>query len=155
MTCAEFIEHLLRPRVHDPDKAGYSDEELLSVVEASLLHLYATAGASGKGTFVKDHTVTHYGQVPADFGGFCGQYPIRQQRGRFYLLTEESSLDVRYNPAPPQGLGLDSELPLPGRFLPLLLDVAAVRALNRNEFDTTQDQAVANALLEGVAGMLE
>ena len=155
MTYAQFINDLLRPRIHDTDKAGYTDPELFTIVETALLHLYATAASAGKGTFVKALRVIHYGKVPSDFGGFCGQVPVRQENGRFQILTGESSLQARYHPSPPRGSTLTSALPLPEKFLPLLLDLCAVRALNRNEFDTTQDQAISNALIESVAGMLE
>ena len=153
MTCLEFIETFLRPRISDPD-TGYSNDELMHVLTASLLQIYSNAAASGKGTFVKSHTATNYGRIPKDFGGFAGQQPIRQEDGRFHILTGESSLQVRYHPTVAPDLVLSSDLPLPGRFLPLLLDIAAVRALNRHEFDTSQDQAIGNALTDSMAGMM-
>jgi hypothetical protein len=155
MTYAAFIDDLLRPRIHDTDKAGYTDPELFTVVETALLHLYATAAAAKKSAFVKTLMVIHYGKVPLDFGGFCGQVPVRQEDGRFKILTGENSLEARYHPTPPSGASLISPLPLQEKYLPILLDLCAVRALNSNEFDTTQDQAISNALLESVAGMME
>jgi hypothetical protein len=155
MTCQDFIDNQLRPRVHDPDRAGYSDAELLTILEAALLALYGSAASLKKGPFVKGCLVTHYGRVPSDFGGFCGQYPVKQESGRFRILSGESFLEARYHPTPPQSLGLESEIPLPLKFFPLLLDLCAVRALNRNEFDTSQDQAITSSLMETLAGMLE
>jgi len=154
MIVSAFIENILRPKIHDIDSAGYTDNDLLNCVQWGVASIYLGSPVARKGLFVKKHLAIHMAKIPKDFYSFAGKYPVFVENSRFmfpnYMVEDgNTSMDTRYNPLPVP-LSLADEIPLPENLIPFLLVEASIEALNRNEFNVTQDVQLADRLTQKI-----
>jgi hypothetical protein len=78
--------------------------------------------------------------VPTRFAGWAGQYHIVVSNGKLY--PADGSILARWYEYPAPVQSLNDSLPFDEQHHQRLLSLASIHALNRNEYDVTQDIAL-------------
>lgn len=144
MTVNDFLT-MLRKRIFDTDRSGYSDAELIDYTNAAIVQQTGEMILSGDPSlFIEEGLLSHADPLPERFGGWAGQFSVVVSNGKVY--PEEGVVKARWFTYPEPVNALEDTMPYADQYTPRLLTLAAAHALNRNEFDVSQDMQLASAL---------
>lgn len=135
----------VRARISDPNKVGYSDIELIDYLNSAQIAITKRLAAAGNHQFIKSMTLSSGDPVPPRFLGFVGDYPIRIEGGKMYV-TPSRTITARYIQAPLMVTSLAENISFDDIHIPALINTTCILALNRNEFDVSQDVQIGEAL---------
>jgi hypothetical protein len=143
---------LLREHLSDGQAVGWpTDHELLAYLDSASGYLSDQLIAAKDPAMAKEmETEAGENLLPDDFVALVGNVPARIS-GR--KLTAESGGALRYwaKLPLPSASGEKEGLPYTREQELLMTDIAAVLALNRNEYDVSQDMAIFSGISKGIA----
>lgn len=146
ISTAELIADI-RQLICDEGSAEYSDDKKLLVhINQAITFLNKSLIAAGSPFMVKEANFTNNMLLPADYERACGQYPYRIVGGTIKLLSG-TSLPVQYLAHKPRVATVSDMIDFPNQYFSAIAQVAAMFALNRNEFEVKQDEALLAMLL--------
>jgi hypothetical protein len=123
----------------------YTDAELIDYTNAAIVQHTAEMIAGGDPSLVVDEDYLSYGDdLPDRFGGWAGQYAMVASGGKVY--PEDGAVKARWFVFPEPVDALTDTMPYADQYTPRLLALATAHALNRNEFDVSQDVQLAEAV---------
>ena len=138
---------VIRQRVNDKDKINYTDEEIVADVATACRYLSQVLIARKSPEMIAVEDVVDYAAVPEDFHSFVGQFPVWREGAVFRTSTGGHSVPVRYWATRGQGLSsMTDEIPFDEIYFDAIVMAAAMLLLNRDEFDTTKEQSILQAL---------
>lgn len=136
----------LRPMIFDSGGVGYSDSELIDYINAGILAHCNDCIRNGHASFLLKEVRFQYGDTaPDDVLAWAGQFPMEIHNGQ--VVPYDGSVVAKYYAHPGSVASTDDEIPIPNTHIPRLLSVVTALALNRNEYDISQDAAIANRML--------
>ena len=141
---------LLRTRIRDEYKAEYQDPELIGYLNDALAYWDSTRVVAGDCLRVKSLTVNPNIAVPANFAKWAGTFPVYILNGTVYSISG-SSVACKYYSYSDSFTALTDTINLPNPEITVLLQLATIYALNRNQFDVSTDTSLAKALQDVVA----
>ena len=141
MTKTEMLTKL-RILLSDAQEVGYpEDSELLDYLDRATVYYSEQMIAVKDPSMLKKMDVVGCLDLPNDFVALAGQHPV-QITGRHLDYYGDIPYRVTYwaNLVLPSSLALDSDVvPHTSAQDAIILELARVFALNRNEYDLTQD----------------
>lgn len=140
----------LRFRIRDEYKVEYSDAELIDYLNDALSYWDSIKVVNYEPTKLKSLVVNPNVAVPSDFAKFAGTYPVYILNGNIYSVSG-SSVTCKYFAFSDFFDELTDNINLPNPEITVLLQLATVYALNRNQFDVSTDTSLAKALQDVVA----
>ena len=141
---------LLRTRIRDEYKAEYQDSELISYLNDALAYWDSTRVVAGDCLRVKALTVNPNVTVPTNFAKWAGTFPVYILNGTVYS-TDGGSVTCKYYSYSDSFASLNDNINLSNPEITVLLQLATIYALNRNQFDVSTDTSLAKALQDVVA----
>ena len=144
----------LRSKVNDKEVVEYTDEELLANINEAIQYVGAYLISQKSPLAVEEFVIDEKEfETPRNFTVTAGTFPIKIT-GNKGILLDEPPLTVRYF-ATYQDLTYEDEMPYNHAGLwPIIIKLASIYALNRNEFNIQQDKALldeVNAQLANIA----
>lgn len=139
MTRAEMLT-TLRQLLCDEQKVGYpEDSELLMYLDRAVIFYSEQMIAAKDPVMIKKLEAIGCCDVPDDFVSLAGKHPVKVN-GRHMDYYGERPYKVAYfaNFPLPSTIAT-GQVDIPDVALPAILDFARTFALNRNEYDLTQD----------------
>lgn len=134
-------------RVNDRDKINYSDEEIVADVATACRYLSQVLIARKSPEMIVTEDVVDYAAVPENFHSFVGQWPVWREGLVFRTSTGANAVTVRYWATRGQGLSsLTDVIPFDEIYFDAIVTAACMLLLNRDEFDTTKEQSILQAL---------
>jgi len=143
----------IRQHISDVDAIEYEDAELYGYINDGIRYLSAILITARDPECVSEITVSSDTALPDDFFALAGQFPIYIANGTIKLLYSAGGpVDVRYFASKPSVSAVDDLIPFKDVFMGILARIIAIYALNRNEFDCTQDLALLDRELQAFTG---
>lgn len=140
----------LRLRIRDEYKEEYTDDELISYLNDALAYWDSTRIVTSDPLRLKSLIVNPNIAVPLDFAKWAGTYPVYIQNGTVYSVSG-SSITCKYFAYSDSFTSTSDNINLPNPEIIVLLQLATIYALNKNQFDVTADTSLAKALQDVVA----
>lgn len=138
---------IIRQRVNDNDKINYSDEEIVADVATACRYLSKVLIARKSPEMIAAEDVVDFEAVPDNFHSFVGQFPAWREGAVFRTSTGGHSVPVRYWATRGQGLtSLTDVIPFDEIYFDAIVMTACMLLLNRDEFDTSKEQSILQAL---------
>ena len=138
---------VIRMRVNDRDKINYTDEEIVADVATACRYLSQVLIARKSPEMIVTEDVVDYAAVPENFHSFVGQFPVWREGPVFRTSTGADAVSIRYWGTRGQGLtSLTDTIPFDEIYLDAICECAGMLLLNRDEFDTSKEQAMLQAL---------
>jgi hypothetical protein len=147
------VEELLisvRRRIRDEHKIEYQDSELIDYINDAINLVSNTAIASKDPLMIKEITVTGSIGVPEFFVKLAGVYPVSIFNGIINLLNPAETIVCKYYAAKNNIASLSDEIPFDGANCSLVGQLTAIYALNRNQYDVSQDERLTNTLSQAI-----
>lgn len=146
ISTADIISDI-RLLICDEDSAEYGDDKKLLVhINQAITFLNKSLIAADSPFMVKEANFTNNMLLPSDYERACGQYPYRIVGGKIKLLSG-TSLPVQYLAHKPRVVTVNDSIDFPNQYQSALTQVAAMFALNRNEYEIKQDETLLSLLL--------
>lgn len=143
----------IRDKVNDRDVIEYTDEELLNNLKEAA-QFVGTYLVSVNSPMAVDEFVIKSEEfdVPKNYTKSAGYYPIKVT-GKKGVLLDKPPLKVRYF-ATCKDLDFEDEMPYNHEGLwQIMIKLAAIYALNRNEFNVQQDKALLDEVNQQLANL--
>ncbi|GHV45856.1 hypothetical protein FACS1894204_06180 [Synergistales bacterium] len=145
----------LRQQLSDEQSVGWPiDTELLAYLDAAADYLSETLITYKDTTMLRRLDIQHSsGTLPDDFVRFVGNVPIFVLGNTFDVYADLPN-DVYYwgRFARPSGFELAAALPYTRQQASLVINIARMYALNKNEYDISQDAALLAEIKNSIAG---
>lgn len=131
----------------------YSDERCIEFLNTSIQQVAALLIGARWPALVQEMDVHEGESLPKNYMQPCGTYPIRMTAGKAHLLDSSSEfVRFRYFATPPAVETPDDDLPYDHDAInDIVVKGAVLLALNENEYDITQDNAIVGALQQAIA----
>jgi len=128
--------------LHDVN-SEYNEQACLYRLNSAIHHTAMLLMNAGSPLLVKEADMADGEDVPSDFVRTVGLYPIALTGRTLSYIDGSTSMKVRYYAAPETLTNALGSLPFALESLnDFVVRLAAMFALNRNEFDITQDKAL-------------
>ncbi len=152
MMKSEMVK-LLRQHLSDEQSVGWpQDSELLAYLDRAADFMSEELIAVKDPTLLKQFEVLGTAPLPADFVAFAGNVPVCVI-GRECEFYGDFPIDVLYwgkFPSPSKQSETEA-LPYTHEQIVLIVDIARVFALNKNEYDISQDMALLANIQQSIA----
>lgn len=151
MIVSEFLTKL-RDRISDSRGVNWKHNELVQYLNDSISFLGSELITMNDPGSINTVTITSTSKtVPSDYVRMAGKYPVYQSGLNFEILDGSTSVTLRYF-ATKQSVNSDSDtIPFNDIDINILIQLAAIYALNRDEYDTAQDERLVAELKQVVA----
>jgi hypothetical protein len=142
---------LLRKLISDEDATGFvaasvlempeATDELINYLDRATRDYCSTRAAKKDIRLVKKVSLSDGQSLPEDYIAFCGMVPLSVSEGRVQFYGPFQSREARYfrRYRLPSTLGLSDELDGDAPDQRTIVGLAAAFALNKHEFDVSQD----------------
>jgi hypothetical protein len=152
MTRTEMV-FILRQNLSDEQKVGWPfEEELIAYLDRAADFLSEHLIAGKDPTMLKKLNAGGSTLLPGDFVSFAGNVPVRII-GRQYEVYGDPGTDVLYwaNLPAPSSFSPTVALPYTREQSMLIIDAGRIFALNKNEYDISQDMALLGEAIKAVS----
>lgn len=132
----------------------YQTAECLEFLNTAIGEVSGLLIAASSPTMVHEAMIHDGESLPARYVRSAGQYPIRVTGGQIsFLFPSADAIRFRYFATPPLLMDDSGEIPLPHDSLAdYAVKVAVLLALNRDEYDISQDKALYDELRQIIMG---
>lgn len=130
----------------------YSTEECLTFLNTAIQQTASLLIAARWPTLAKEVLIHEGDSLPDNYMGPCGTYPIRMTEGAAHILDGSDSVRFRYFATPDRVETEDDDLPFRHDAInDVIVQAAIILALNTNEYDISQDNAILSALQQAIS----
>lgn len=140
----------LRILINDQNDLEYTDKELLGYINDAVGYLSTYLISTKDPEMVKEISITQDIDVPDDYCSFSGSYPVYISDNKFKLYDPSATVTARYFATKKTDSVVADNLPFKDIYAPVIIRVASVYALNRNEFNVTQDVTIISQMLDSI-----
>lgn len=154
---------MLRKRVNDEYESGYSDDVLLGYLNDALGYLGSALISVLNPSMIKEIVIDESENpaelttnlIPKNFVKTAGNYPIRITGSTFEIMDGSKQIRIRYF-ATFDNVTNEDDFPFKNALYDtVVIKLACIYALNQHEFDTAQDQVLAEKLNAVILDMLK
>lgn len=130
----------------------YSTEECLDFLNTAIQQTAALLISARWPSLAKEMDIHEGDSLPANYMGPCGTYPIRMTEGKAHIIDGSEYIRFRYFATPPNLESEDEDLPFNHDAInDVVVKAAVILALNENEYDITQDNAILTSLQQAIS----
>lgn len=147
----------LRERINDAQSLGYSEEILLGYINDAINFLSSVLIDRFDPIVTSNLMIdaTTVNPVPKNFIKMAGGFPVKKSGAVFEIIDGSPVIEIKYfytaeNVTIIDDLPFDHDL-----YDMIIIRLAAVYALNQNEFDIQQDQSLIDRLNEVITSALQ
>lgn len=145
---------LVRKLISDEQATGYTEggnleepegtQELINYLDRAVDAYSRQQASAGNIRFMKRATITNGGALPNDFIMFCGVVPVTVEGGVTNFFGSTGTMPIRYFARLPyvSAYAETAALPYIHEDEVMLAAIAAVYALNKHEYEVSQDLAL-------------
>ena len=145
---------LVRKLIADEQATGFTEggnleqpegtQELINYLDRAVDTYSKRQASAGDIRFMKRATITNGGTLPSDFIMFCGVVPVTVEAGTTNFFGSTGTMPIRYFARLPyvSSYGENDALPYEHEYEVVLAALAAIYALNKHEFEVSQDLAL-------------
>lgn len=153
MTRSEMLTKL-RVSLSDEQKVGFpSDDELLGYLDKATIYYSEQLIATKDPSMLKKMPVVGCMELPDDFVALAGLHPVEVTGRHMDYYGEEPYQIIYYaTMSLPSSFGVDEEITHPLGADTIILDLGRTFALNRNEYDLSQDLKLVEVWQEAAKG---
>ncbi len=155
MSLMKFSEMilLLRQMLSDEQAVGWATEaELIAYLDHASDYLAEQMIADKDPTFLKSLTISGLTPLPDDFVAFAGNVPVRVVGRECEVYGPGVNGVMYWGKFPlPSTFGPDDDLPYTRQQALLVIDIARIFALNKNEYNVSQDLSLLGDLKGAIA----
>ncbi|TCL39952.1 hypothetical protein EV210_101150 [Anaerospora hongkongensis] len=151
----EIIKRI-RALISDKDGIEFETSDLVGFLNNAIDWLSLQLIQNGDKEMMKEIIITDGMNIPNDFIKACGLYPIKRNGNTFRILDDSEAFEFQYfaNRSHITVNEVDVYLPTYSVFKPIydgvLIQKTAIIALNRDEYDITQDEALLAQSLQAI-----
>lgn len=132
----------------------YSTERCLEFLNNSLQRIAALLIQGRYPAMVQEVLVREGDTLPKNYMAAAGTYPLRMTAGQVEIIDDSETVRFRYF-ATPETLTEHGEFPYNNDAVSeVVVRYATLLALNENEYDISQDQALLSDLQQAIAGAM-
>lgn len=137
------LAYIIRPRVNDSKKINYKDEEIVADI-ATACRLLSLILINRRSPEMMERTeIVDGSAVPDVFHSFVGQYPVWREGNIFRTSRDEERVEICYWVTRGQDItSMTDKIPFDDIYQDAICKGAEMLLLNRDEFDTTQEQSI-------------
>lgn len=133
----------------------YTNERCIEFLNTALQQTSSLLIAAQYPALVQEMDVRDGDTLPKNYMQCCGTYPLRMTAGKAKILSDDEYVRFRYWATPAMLTTEDEELPYPHDGInEVIVRAAVILALNENEYDVTQDNAILSALQQAIASAM-
>lgn len=137
---------VIRQRVNDTLNVNYTNEEIVADIDTACRFLGLTLIARRAPEMIASESVVDCSAVPKGFYGFVGQFPAWREGVILRTATGSEPVEIRYF-CTRDGVSLLSDvIPYGDDYFDVIVTVAASLLLNRDEFDTSSEKSMIDAI---------
>lgn len=146
----------IREATHDVSEE-YTTDEYLDFVNTAIQQVSSLLISARYPTLIREVTIREGDCVPDNFATTAGSFPIRITGDRAVIVDPDmESVTVRYFATPQNLANADDELPFNNEAInTVIIKTAVLHALNRNEYDISQDASLMESIKEAVASSFQ
>ena len=145
---------LVRKIINDEQATGFTEggnleepegtQELLYYLDRAVDEYSKQQVSLNNIRFIKRMTVSNGARLPDDFIKFCGEFPVSVEGGLISYYGTVANMPVKYFARLPYvtSYGENAPLPYPREDEMKIAALAAIYALNKQEFNVSQDAAL-------------
>lgn len=133
----------------------HTNERCIEFLNTALQQTSSLLIAAQYPALVQEMDVRDGDTLPKNYMQCCGTYPLRMTAGKAKILSDDEYVRFRYWATPAMLTTEDEELPYPHDGInEVIVRAAVILALNENEYDVTQDNAILSALQQAIASAM-
>ena len=133
----------------------YTNERCIEFLNTALQQTSSLLIAAQYPALVQEMDVRDGDTLPKNYMQCCGTYPLRMTAGKAKIISDDEYVRFRYWATPAMLTAEDEELPYPHDGInEVIVRAAVILALNENEYDVTQDNAILSALQQAIASAM-
>lgn len=137
---------VIRQRVNDTLAVNYTIEEIINNIDTACRFLGLTLIARRAPEMIASESAVDYSAVPKGFHSFVGQFPVWREGAVLRTSTGNIPVEIRYF-CTREGVSLlEDKIPYSDDYFDVIVTVAASLLLNRDEFDTSSEKAMIDAI---------
>lgn len=142
----------IKNRTHDISDE-YTPQECVDFLNTSIQRVYSLMVGYGYPPIVKEIDLHEDDSLPHNYMKSCGSYPIRVTNNIIHLVEDDVEyIRFRYFSNPELVTVDDEEMPFDHDSInEIIIEGASQYALNRNEYDISQDSALLQDLQQAIA----
>lgn len=130
----------------------YPTEECIGFINTAIQQVSSLLIGARWPTLAKEVEIHEGESLPSNYMGPCGTYPIRMTDGKAHILDGSEFIRFRYFATPPAVETEDDDLPFDHDAInDVIVKAAIILALNENEYDISQDNAILSALQQAIS----
>lgn len=137
----------IRQLTKDTNAIEYTTAELMNYINTAIKLVSTYLIGNKDPEMIVDITISDGTSVPSNFMSFVGIYPVYISGSVFKLYNTASPVSARYFATKADITDMANTIPFKDALLPIVTRLAAMQALNRNEFDITQDTKILDELM--------
>jgi len=141
MSTVSTLLTVVRKKIRDTTSIEYQDSELIDFLNDALDYMSSFMIRIKDGESIKVVSVAGNITKPDDFDSIVGSQLLYLENDSIKTLTG-GTLMMRYYAMKPHVSTISDIVPFKASIEPLLAQLTAIYALNRNEFDVSQDQTL-------------
>ena len=146
MTYVSQAVDVIRQRVNDTLAVNYTIEEIINNIDTACRFLGLTLIARRAPEMIASESVVDYSAVPKGFHSFVGQFPAWREGTVLRTSTGNAPVEIRYFCMRDGVSLLEDQIPYSDDYFDVIVTVAASLLLNRDEFDTSSEKAMIDAI---------
>lgn len=141
------LSTVIRQRVNDNDKINYTDEEIVADVAMACRYLSNILINRRSPEMIVSEDIVDYSAVPEDFHSFVGQFPAWREGPVFRTSTGQDAVTIKYWGVRGNKLSsLNDTMPFNDSYQDIVVTIASMLLLNRDEFDTGTEQTIISTI---------
>ena len=130
----------------------YSTEECLTFLNTAIQQVASLLISARWPSLAKEIDIHEGETLPENYMGPCGTYPIRMTEGKAHILDGSEYVRFRYFATPKAIENETEDLPFNHDAInEVVVKAATILALNENEYDISQDNAILSALQQAIS----
>jgi hypothetical protein len=151
----EIIKRI-RELISDKDGIEFETSAVVGFLNSAIAWLSLQLIQNNNVEMIKEIVITDGANVPNDYIKPCGLYPVKKTGNTFRFLDDSETLEFQYFANRPYITVNEADVFLPtySVFKPIydavLIQKTAILALNRDEYDITQDEALLAQSLQAI-----
>lgn len=130
----------------------YPTEECIGFINTAIQQTAALLIAARWPSLAKEVDIHDGDSIPENYMGPCGTYPICMTEGKAEILDGSDFVKFRYFATPKAVESEDEDLPFNHDAInDVVVKAAVILALNENEYDISQDNAILTSLQQAIS----
>lgn len=130
----------------------YPTEECITFLNTAIQQTASLLISARWPSLAKEVNIHEGDSIPDNYMGPCGTYPIRMTEGKAHIVDGSEFVRFRYFATPKAIESEDEDMPFNHDAInDVVVRAAIILALNENEYDISQDNAILTSLQQAIS----